>query len=415
MSESKVIDIGMFEITKAVLSNSDKSKQNEIGMLITDIMVNESIYSSYVGVDIMIYDTHALSDEFPIVGEETIELTILDYYAKPMTYNLHVYAINEIAPDDKSDSQSYLLHCMTSDFMVSETTRIQQSMSGTVSEMVKTVHDQYLKSKEIDIEATDSHRQFVIPSFTPVETINFLARKAFSATNKSCNFMFFENREKYVFKTHEQIFKDAGELPKRNTFYYGETKLDVNERSELMNHAIMMKPKRRFNLIDTVRKGAMISEVVRIDPGTRSFTSTIYDHGDEFANYQHSDAKSKEYHTADFRSKYLSKENNVVNTFLTFEESNEGERAYAEIIPRRNSTAFYLRSNAMEMEINGCNDIFAGSVLNLIIPEMKFKNGDKDNHPNISGRYLVETINHTMSEKKWSMRLTMIKDSFVNG
>lgn len=415
MSERKVIDIGMFEIDKAVLSNVTKSKQLEIGMLITDITINESIYSAYVGADITIYDTHALTDEFPIVGEETLELTYTDYFSKPSTLNLHVYAIDAVATDDKSDSQSFVLRCLSSDFMVSETTRIQQSFRGTISEMVRTIQSQYLKSKELDAEATDGDRLFVIPSFTPVETINFLARKAHSTTNKSSNFLFFENRERYVFKTHEQIFKDATELPERNTFYYGETKLDVTERGALMNHAIMMKPKRRFNVIDTVRKGAMISEVFRIDPATRSFTSTVYDHGDEFSGYRHTDEKAKEYHSQDFRNKYLSKETNVVNTFLTFEESNEDERAYSEIIPRRNSTSFYLQSNVMEMEIHGCNDIFAGSVLNLIIPEMKFKNGEKDQHPNLSGRYLVETISHQMAEKQWKMRLRLIKDSFING
>jgi hypothetical protein len=405
----------MFEIDKAILTDGTKKKQQGIGNLIAEISILESIYSAYVAVDVMIYDTFALTDEFPIRGEETLEIHYTDYFSKTSVLNLHVYAIDAVAPDDKSDSQSYILHCLSADFMTNETTRIQQSFNGTISDMVTTVSGMYLVSKQIDIEPTDGNRRFVIPSFTPVETLQFFSRKAQSQSNKSSNYLFFENREKVYFKTHEQILKDNENLPERNTFYYGQTKLDVTERNKLMNHAQTLKPKNRFNTVNTVRRGAMVTEVFRIDPATRSFTNTVYDHGDEFGSYQHMDRKSKEYHSSDFRSKYLSKENNVVNTFLTFEESNEDQHNYSEIIPRRNSTSFYLGSNVMEIEIYGCNDIFAGSVINLVIPEMKYTNSEKNIHPNLSGRYLVESISHLMAEKQWKMTLQLIKDSFVDG
>lgn len=416
MTDRKVLDVGMFEIEQALLSNQTGSKKLQIGQLITDITINESIRSAFVSADITIYDTHALTDEFPIVGEETLVLQYTDYYGKTSTLRLHIYAIDEVATDDKSESQAFVLRCATPDFIISETTRIQQSLRGIISDMVQQVASQYLLSKQIEIEPTDGDRHFVIPSYTPFETINFLARKALSMQNKSSNFLFFENREKYYFKTHEQIFKDVKDnLPERNTFYYGETKMDITQRSELMNHAISLRPVKRFNLVDELRTGAALTEVIQIDPAMRSFTPVIYDHGDEFGSYEHNDAKSKEYHTQEFRNKYLSKENNVVSTFLTFEPTNEGEYSYSEIIPRRNSTSFYLRKNIVEMEIHGCNDIFAGSVVNLVIPEMRYVNGDKDDHPNLSGRYLVEAASHYMSEKKWTMKLILIKDSFVNG
>lgn len=416
MSESKVLDVGMFEIEQAALSNQDGSKKVDIAMLITDIAIAESMMSAYVSADITIYDTHALADEFPIVGEESLVIRYVDYFNNRATLNLHVYAIDALDTDDKSESQAFVMRCISPDFITSETTRIQQSFRGTISDMVTQIAGQYLNSKQIDVEPTDGDRQFVIPSFTPVETINFLARKAYSAENKSSNFIFFENREKYAFKTHEQLIKDVkGNLPERNTFYYGETKLNITERSILMNHALRLKPKKRFNLVEELRTGAALTEVIRIDPATRSFTPVIYDHADEFSSYEHSDAKAKEYHSSEFRNKYLSKENNVVNTFLTFEPTNEGDYSYSEIIPRRNSTSYYLKAVVLEMEIHGCNDIFAGSVVNLIIPEMKFVNGDKDSHPNLSGRYLVSTIQHHMAEKKWTMRLGLVKDSFVNG
>lgn len=416
MTDRKVLDIGMFEIEQATLSNHTGTKTAPIGMLITDIAINESILSASVAADITIYDTHALTDEFPIIGEEMLEIKYTDYFGTTATLRLHVYAIDAVSTDDKSESQAYVLRCLSPDFITSETTRIQQSFRGTISDMVQQVASQYFVSKQIDIEPTDGDRLFVIPSYTPVETMNFFARKALSTTNKSSNFLLFENREKYYFKTHEQIIKDVKDnLPERNTFYFGETKLDITERSTLMNHALKIDPKRRFNLVDELRTGAALVEVIQIDPAMRSFTPVVYDHGDEFGSYEHSDTKAKEYHTPDFRNKYLSKENNVVTTFLTFEPTNEGEYAYSEIIPRRNSTSFYLRKNIIEMEIHGCNDIFAGSVINLVIPEMKFVNGDKEDHPNLSGRYLVETIHHYMSEKKWVMRMILLKDSFVNG
>lgn len=415
MADRKLIDIGSFEVEKAIMKDASGSKELNIAMLITEIMINESIYAQYVGVNLMIYDTFALTDEFPIVGEETIDIVYKDYFDKTMEMSLHVVGIDEVATDDKSESQSYILRCMTTDFIVSETTRIQQSFTGSVSQIAKTVYDEYFKNKELDLEETDGERKFVIPSYTPVETMLFLAKKANSMTNKSSNFLFFENREKFFFKTHEQILKDAAELPERNTFHYGENNMDVTERKVLMNHAISLKPRKRFDLISTFRTGAALTEVIRIDPATRSFTPEIYDHGDEFDSFEHMDPKSKNYHSQEFRDKYLSKENNVVNTFMTFEESNEDEKYYSEIIPRRNSTSFYLKGNIVEMEIHGCNDIFAGSIINLEIPEMKFINGEKKTHPNLAGRYMVESIQHTMAEKQWKMRLRMVKDSFVDG
>jgi hypothetical protein len=414
MAEKKLIDIGSFEVERARLTNFDGSKSLEIGMLITDVMMAESIHMSYITADFTIYDTHALLDEFPIIGEEFLEFTYTDYFENKITEKFHVVGVDEIIPDEKSESQSFVLRCMSTGFVLSEGKMIRMSLSGLVSDLVQSLHSEYFSNKKIDIEPTDTTQNFVIPAYTPIETINFLARKAFSASSKSSNYMFFENRNQYVFKTHEQIFKDAEVLPARNTFYYGETNVDVRDRQILMNHALRLRFKQRFNLIDEMRSGAMVSEIVRLDPATKNFDVKIYDHGDEFGSYAHSDKKSKNYHTQSFRNKYFSKEN-PTNLFMTFEDSTRTDLRYSEIIPNRNSTNYYLNKIVLEMEIHGCNDLFAGSVVNLVIPEMKFVNGDKDIHPNLSGRYMIETISHKMEQKQWKMTVRIIKDSFVNG
>lgn len=414
MADKKLIDVGSFEVERARLTNFDGTKNLEIGMLITDVVMSESIHSSYITADFTLYDTHALLDEFPIIGEEFLEFTYTDYFENKVTEKFHVVRVDEIVPDVKSESQSFVLRCMSQGFVLSEGVMIRMSLSGLISDLVQSLHSEYFSNKQIDIEPTDTTQNFVIPAYTPIETINFLARKAFSATSKSSNYFFFENRQKYVFKTYEQMLKDAVKLPDRNTFYFGETNVDIRERKILMNHALKLRFKSRFNLIDEMRTGAMVSEVVRIDPATKSFDVKVYDHGDEFGSYEHMDSKAKNYHTTNFRNKYFSKEN-PTNLFLTFEDSTRTDLRYSEIIPARNSTNFYLNKNVLEMEIHGCNDLFAGSIINLVIPEMKFVNGEKSIHPNLSGRYMIESIIHTMEQKQWRMTVRIIKDSFTNG
>lgn len=410
---NKKIDVGIYEIFKATLENPYTKKKAQIGQLITDITIRESILNSYLSADLTIFDTSGIIDEFPIIGEEIFTLTYGDYFGKKMTHVFHVYSVDQVKADTKSESQSFVLHLISMEFFKSESCVIRKFMAGALSNIVNDIFENYVGEK-IDCDESDAEQEIIIPALTPFETVNFLLKKSYSSVYNSSAFFFYQNRKGFFYRVYESLIeKQLGLINERKIFTYGEPRLDIVEKKRSMNDIININFLTRFNTVNELRSGAMISNVLKLDIATKSFEENTYKHFENEDKYIHTDKRFKKNHTDSFINEYLS-DNNVVNTFMTFEDSNMKNLKYSEILPMRNSSLFYLNKLCADIEIFGANDIFAGDLINLNIKEMKYVNNEKKYHPNLSGNYLVESIEHRMIDRNWIMKVRLLKDAFVN-
>ena len=97
---------------------------------------------------------------------------------------------------------------------------------------------------------------------------------------------------------------------------------------------------------------------------------------------------------------------------MIFTDFEREQQRYKDITGPKVSNRYYLNSTSIEIEIYGRNDLFAGDVILLDIPQFENVVGAKDKHKSLSGYWLVQTIKHYIKGKKYTSRLTIIKDLF---
>jgi len=210
------IEPGGYIIKNCELSNYDGTKKIIIGDMITNMEIQEDISKVSIHGLLTIEDATNIIDSFPLLGEEQLVLEIEDFYKQTTTYNFHIYAVDTLVTNDLGTAQFYVMRMFSKDYIKSESVEISFPYKGKISEIVKSIYDEYFISKKtIEIEDTVGENIIVVPNLTPIETMMMMATKSFSDVYKSSNFMFFERKDKYFFGTHEKLFEDGRETEKK--------------------------------------------------------------------------------------------------------------------------------------------------------------------------------------------------------
>jgi hypothetical protein len=417
------VSIGKYEIVSCFLKKWDGSNEKNIANLITEFAFTESIEDQAVNGYIIVLDAVGLIDTYPVIGEEILEIKYKDTYENEKSGKYHIYRMDNNQFDFQGQKQAYILKFHSLDFIRSESLEIRKSYRGEISQSVQDIFDEYFDKggKELDKEDTTNEATVVVPAMTPWQTINLFTKKAYSDESQSSNFVFFENRDKFHFKTYEKLFEEGRtNVDEKKTFRYYDPRVDSSDRVRANMQSIRdFRLLSRFDLVGELRSGSMLNETIVLDLATKTFEEIVYKHNDEFSNYEHTDTRTKDYHTSDFIENYFHEEDNLRKSFVVFDDTTleplGNETKYSDILPRRVATSYYMGQIVMNGKMYGRNDIVAGDVIKLELPKFRFSSEDDSTNENLSGYWLIKTINHTMKENVWEMDVTLIKDSYKDG
>ena len=415
--------IGKYEIVSCLLKKWDGSKITSIGNLVTEFNITESITNQAVNGFLVVLDAVGLIEDYPIIGEEIVELKYKDTYGETVSGTYHIYRIDNNEFDYQGQKQAYILRFHSIDFVRTESIDIRKSYRGNIGDSAQDIFDEYFDKgeKTLDKEDTSNDATIVIPAMTPWQSINLFAKKSFSTENETSNFVFFENRDKYHFKTYEKLFEDGrNAITDKKTFTYQDPRIQEGDRVRANMQSFRdFTLQSRFDLVEELRQGSMINETIVLDLATKEYEEVVYKHDEEFKNFKHSDNRSKDYHTSGFIDDFFNEDNNLRKSFVVFDDStleSEGnETKYSDILPRRVASNFYLNQLVLTGTMYGRNDLFAGDVVKLELPQFKFASESDKSNKNLSGYWLVTSLTHIMKENNWEMNVTLVKDSYKDG
>ena len=429
--DNESVAIGKFEITKCTLTKWDGSAPIEIGNLVIEFHFLESIEEQAVRGHLSVLDAVGMVDDYPIIGEEFVEISYKDSYQRELTQKFHVYSVTEGDIDKQGQKQLYQLNIHSLDFIKTESVEIRKSYRGTISDSVQDIFDEYfdLGGKELDIEETANEATIVVPSLTPWSAINLFAKKSFSDNSESSHFVFFESRMGYHYKTYEHLFREGRVLANMGTedgsnstrsFKYYDPRISSRDRLVANMQTVRdIRIQTRFNLVDDLRSGAMLSEVTTLDPATQTANTVIYEYDEEFDEFDHVDDDSKKPHTSDFLKDYFDRENNIRARFILLDDTTRVARGegtkYNEIMPRRVSSFGMMNRISVTAVIYGRNDLFVGDMIHIDLPQFKAVTESDETNKNLSGYWLIKSMNHVMKETVWNSYLVLVKDSYKNG
>lgn len=424
----KPSDIGYYTIDQAFITRYDKSGDGfDIKNQIVSISLSESIYNPIIRGSLIIDDASNIIDRFPLRGEEILTLTYTDFFETSITQDFIIFSIESYGTNTQQNTAGYLLQFMSPQGLMSSSRDISKSYRGTTTEIIKKIFEEYLTEQqrfenaryEIDTEESTGVQTIVIPMLSPLDAIDFLKKKSYSPENKSSNYLFFQTRKQFRMVTHEKIIKDSnrGRNFNQNKIYTHDPTMNIDSLNSYraMNNIVSIDFPTRINTMDEIDYGAMSSKVVEIDILAKQYQIFPYDYKDNYTKYKHLDENVKFLHTKSFMEKYFDNDDNKVVSDMIFVDIERPKQNYRDIASNRRSTSYYLNSIECSAEVYGRNDLFAGDIVKLNLPEYEVTAGEKGRHKSLSGYWLVNQIIHKLDGKEYKVEMSLTKDMHIDG
>lgn len=423
---SDFITPGNYRLLSALLVTNGGAI-HEISGFIPTFSIEESLESDCIYGYAEMYDSVGYLENLPIRGEENLRIIVEDAAQTRLTYELKVYKVSDINITDANDMITYKLHYVSRARYEASFRRIIQPFDDTVSNIARNVFESYYPSGFGDLlvpEETEGIFRCVIPNYTPIQTMNFLANRAYSTTSPSCSFRFFQTYDNFYFCTDEYLIKRAFDNPEEiKEFAYSDAlNRDGEEFISEMQNMTEIRNIERINTMGDLSSGAYRSHVIQIDiiRGTVSlpgFDSTYsYNYLNERGNYTFTSGRgsTQDRHSDTFIQEYFTPENE--RRFIVVKDYEDringlqirGNQFLPEIVTNRAAYRYHMNSMLVTARSNGRLDVNAGDLIKITLPEFNYSS-TRGLNPQLSGYYLIKSLTHSFVRDAHQTLYTLMK------
>ena len=430
-------------------SGQFRSKSYSLMLMYSNFSIYEDLYSNCLSGSISIIDSNSMLTEFPIIGDELIELMFRSMNTEITIYlKFRVVEISEI--DQINDlAKAYTLILSSPISIRSEKQKISKSFAGIghkthliVQQIceeylnlknekdveIKKVGDYNIKDKKIEndyylIESESGHSEkYVTPYKSPFNIINNLCRKSINSNGSM--YYFFEDINRFrFFNLEENSRVKKNRPPVRKLIYYPSNAIERTAENLEMYWSVVESYtiKKRFNVFENMSKGMYSSEVTFLDIEKRKAINKKYFYQQDGAEYNHtSDGYLL---TSKYSDLIHNSEFETPSTFQSTVAFHTGDRQsqdytlhIQEYFQRRMSMEAQTNTIILEVQIPGdsSGEISIGEFVNFSMLSVDPKDDDKlISDPYLTGNYMVTRIHHHINKgnNRYSMILELISDT----
>jgi hypothetical protein len=436
-------------ISAEITSHSDKNKSFDIHPLIISIDLSQSILKSMWEGSISVLDYTSFLEKFPLRGEEELRLNLKTYdTGYEIDLNCQIYKINNVKATENNNGVTYVLHFVSKASYIASTKKVTKSYRDIpCSSIVKKIFkEKYAnckdpnniikevlpfstkkfkllgdknKGRNLYIQPTNGAMRTVIPNYSTQTAINFLKKKSHSEITPSSSYRFFETFDGYFFVTDEYLIRyaiDNNEIEKLN--YNAFIELDPERVIDQVRNIETLANPTRVDVGTAIHNGAYMNNVIEIDLLRRKVNNNFFNYDNDARNIDTSGNQAKissDAHTIQFIKDTFNREN-AKRVIVYKDYSQEGDipgslrsdQYYNEIISRRLSQNYHMNSISVNIILKGRLDISAGSMVKISANNFS-ADKKKEENGQLSGNYLVETINHSFKNGLLSTTARLIK------
>tara|TARA_Y100001936_G_C16070683_1_gene670337 strand:+ start:996 stop:2423 length:1428 start_codon:yes stop_codon:yes gene_type:complete len=184
-----------------------------------ELNIYENIFRPFLSANLVLTDSHNIPYKLPIVGEETVDIDIsLAGYAgssdeKRLSIRpprLHVNSLRD-KYFTKPKTQVFSLHLLSEQYMSSIHSKVSKSYRGKkISSIVDNIYFKYLFDGErgMFFEPTDKSENIIIPNLSPIDAIQWLARRSVSEKGSGVNYLFYETINESYFTSLDTLVSE---------------------------------------------------------------------------------------------------------------------------------------------------------------------------------------------------------------
>ena len=417
--------------TFRIFRYNDPNRFVDLRAIIHTWEIEETMETGHLRGFANIYDSVGLLDNFLgdgwLRGEEELFVSYRDWFDEEVIqHNFFVYSITDVKRINESNESaySYTLHFVSKDKFVSEQSMIRRGYRGQlISDNVEEVYNEfYTGEKDIFVERTDGPQDLVIPNYSPEQTMYFFARRAYKEESPTQSFRFFENRDRFIFSTHEELIFQAQseEIPIFKRWYSVNDQTPDGQRL-LMSSIIDIEYPMYVNTFQDMVDGAYYRNLTEIDFMNRSVFFNEYRYLDEYDRHLLPDGLNnvRSKHSKKFVENFLTypRDTLVIKDYKTPEIQTEGDGLrkntyYPQIYNDKRTSHYHHKNEMITIKIYGNNTVFAGSLIQLELNEVNNSLDERGKDEIRSGLYLVESVRNIFYEENYYQVLSISKSGY---
>jgi len=420
MEQAEVIRFaGDIAIDVAEVISANGFSQN-VTAQVAGIEIYEDMFSPFITGVIGIRDSQDLTNLFPFVGEEYINLSIhtptFEGRDKVIKDQFYIYKVtNRIQTNNRSTV--YELHFFSREALVDVNKKISKSYQGKISDIANTLlTDKYAgleTVKPVFIEETINSAKFISNYWSPVTSLNYILDRAKNGKGNP-SYLFFENRRGFNFISTKTLYnQDIVQ-----TFIQDENLRDFRSDGSSMRNIekeykriIDINVPTVFDYLDNIISGKFGSKQISYDLVTKKYKVNTYNMFESFENDDH-------------LNKFASASQNVVSRSSALVlRATDHWGSYNGIIDATNSASSQhrisimkqLESTIVEITVPGRTDYTVGDKIYMDITKLEqITKKDIDITDKIlSGNYIISAIHHNITRDSHECKSELIKDTFL--
>lgn len=409
MSSIKTFEPGDVKLIGVVITNTNKSATADLKAQLLSMSIFEDIEQPTVYAEIVINDALGLVKDFPIIGEETIEVSFITPGRDNITtYKLRTYSVDGTTTSEHSKMSNFTLKCVSHEHFTNAVQQVDKAFKGTIGEIVLNVLEEELKvTKDITIEATRGLTPIVVPRMNPFQAIDYLRQRAIAKRPSGGVFVFFENQYGYNFITLEKLIEDGKKTINSRVFQHSpDVKSDKQRQAYAWRNITRVQHLTKFDTIDKMTSGSFKNNVISFDMTTKGVNNTLFKIQEQAQVFETGEKKAKLTNT-----EKLINEANAGAPYYMFapKDTSKGNDYLTDLMGYRLAFTNMINQNIIRCMIYGDNYLTVGDMVTLNLPESSGTSEKKVGDTRFSGNYMITKLRHIIyqRDRKFKYDITM--------
>ena len=417
---------GDYRLGKVEILTSS-GKKIDMSNLVVEMNIYESIFRPNMEGNLVILDSHNHIDNLPIIGQEQISFKLhrpgvnmesIDFE----THRGRIYKVDSIVKTRERE-KSYMVHFTTTDAYRDAHTKVSRAYTGNISDICsKILKNDLGVKKSIATELAAESTKYVGVFKRPYEVINQLIKKATSPRHGH-GFLFFENHRGYNIRSLGSLTHTQDGKPKLPVAQFNEGLVD---REGVIKYIELdMKTMRSVQIKNThdtnadLRAGGLAIKHYIHDTYKKSVSTTSYNYLKEYDDEKHTDENSNPLYSNTFE------DINTKKSLSDYDESRimvspnslnlHSDMTTTHNVNKSRNHARRIMYDTLKLSavVAGHSEIAAGAVVELLMNARQpvEKEGDTVESKKLSGRWLVNSLVHTVTKNEYTITMDCSKDS----
>jgi len=404
----------------------------DVKNILEELSYNEDLFNNTASGYLMVTDSTGYIEKLQLNGNDFIRIKFgkTDNSTNVVDKIFRVFKVAKRKPLNDGNTESYSLYFCSEELMLSEQYKISKSYKGEdISSIIYDILVNYLnvpnnKLNTSNIENTYGLYDFIIPNLKPFDAINWLSSYARSQNNTGSDFILFEDKYGFNFKSLQTLFSSTV----YNEYSFSPKNIDSNTLTMdlKLRNALTYEIIDSYDSLDAINKGIFANQLISVDPLLQRFKVTNFDYSSYASNP-----------TAKTLNKYPIT-NNLMNRFndkiydtnqaclklilsnfsesdSSYISSNPGSVAhdiFAEVyVPNRTAQIPLSTYTRVKISVPGDPELTVGRVIkfNLLSKDPLVKEPDSY----YSGNYLITAVRHLISIHQYRTVLELSKESTI--